>query len=743
MAVNEHDRDSVPPEHEPSAPPPADAPATAEGTEAEVPASQGNGVPAPLWVVPLYVGGLILLFLGQRVLEPQPTAQTVVTLLGVASVLGATVARFLPKYRVGGERRDIEKLLGVVSVTGAVAVALYFVSSDAGWQMVGPKSLSLDTEERVRGILTISWTALVLLSLLPMLFAEAALLPMRHAERPEARRVRAAIVSGITLGMAAIYGALFVYSAGRFDVKVDYSYFKTAGPSESTRKIAESLDEPIDVVAFFPEVNEIKAEVQGYLSELSKGVPNLRVEVQDRLLVPKRAKELRATQDGVIVLAKGAVTESLSIGTDPRNAKPKLKTLDRDFQEKLLKLVRSRRMAYLTVGHGELNDPGQADEGKRAVRILRTILQKQNYLIKDLGLAQGLASDVPEDADIVFVLGPTEQFSPEEVASLKRFGDRGGRLFIALDPDAVQWAEPAPGSEPSAEGEESGEDAPSDSAAPPASAAPTPSAKPMPSAAPASSAAPPSSAAPEPAPPPAPGGLDALARAVGVEFSPVELANERQHVRRRFNDSDRTLLVTNRFSSHAAVSTLSRNSARAAVVFFGAGSLERAPGATGKVDFSVRSVPGTFPDANKNYRPDKDEKQSTYNLAAAVSHPRTAEPLKKKPTVQTKKDKDDEKKDDKDSDEMRAFVLADADALTDVVLANVVGNQILFADAVRWLGGEESFSGEVNNEEDVRIEHTKQKDLVWFYATIFGAPALILGLGLVLSRRGRRAGGKR
>jgi hypothetical protein len=68
----------------------------------------------------------------------------------------------------------------------------------------------------------------------------------------------------------------------------------------------------------------------------------------------------------------------------------------------------------------------------------------------------------------------------------------------------------------------------------------------------------------------------------------------------------------------------------------------------------------------------------------------------------------------------------------------------LTVDAVRWLGGEESFAGEVNNEEDVRIEHTQQKDLVWFYATIFGAPALVLGLGLTYSRRSRRPrGGKK
>ncbi|HEX2881342.1 MAG TPA: hypothetical protein VHO25_17560, partial [Polyangiaceae bacterium] len=61
-----------------------------------------------------------------------------------------------------------------------------------------------------------------------------------------------------------------------------------------------------------------------------------------------------------------------------------------------------------------------------------------------------------------------------------------------------------------------------------------------------------------------------------------------------------------------------------------------------------------------------------------------------------------------------------------------------------WLGGEESFTGEVNTEEDVRIEHSQQKDLAWFYGTIFGVPGLVLAGGLIVSRRSRQSkGGKK
>ncbi len=51
-------------------------------------------------------------------------------------------------------------------------------------------------------------------------------------------------------------------------------------------------------------------------------------------------------------------------------------------------------------------------------------------------------------------------------------------------------------------------------------------------------------------------------------------------------------------------------------------------------------------------------------------------------------------------------------------------NGLFALDALRWLGGEESFAEEITTSEDVRIEHTKEKDQVWFWATILVAPAI-------------------
>jgi hypothetical protein len=467
------------------------------------------------------------------------------------------------------------------------------------------------------------------------------------------------MAGGLTIALAAVYTSLFCFVASELDLKADFSYFHTARPSDSTRKIAASASDVLRVTAFFPQLNEVGGEVAGYLREVARGLPNVRVEVHDRLLVPQLAKDAKVTDDGVVVLERGAQRELLSLGTDIQIARPKLKTLDTDFQKVLLRVMRDKRTAYFTVGHGELNDaqPSGQNEG-RTGKGMRELLEQQNYGARDLSAATGLGVDVPDDAAIVLVLGPEHAFLPEEVQSLRRYADRGGKLFLCLDPEAKVDLAP-------------------------------------------------------------------LADIVGVTVSPAVLANDKVHMRRRFNDSDRVILATNHFSSHAAVSTLSRVASRP-VFFLGAAALDKKAGADAslKIDLAVRALPDTFADDNGNFRFDApSEKRSTYGLVAAVqrSVPTPADGSRKR------------------SDEMRALVIGDADAVSDAALGND-GNVLLVADAVRWLGGEESFAGAVSTTEDVRIEHTKQRDLMWFYGTIFGAPAIILGGGLFYTRRiGRRA----
>ncbi|WP_437994541.1 Gldg family protein [Sorangium sp. So ce145] len=630
--------------------PPAGEPAPAAPREA--PALRAGG-----WMVPAYAGALLALFLGERVVPTIEWLRYALSGLGFLTLVLVTALRFATAVRESGERRAVERALAILSALGVVAVAAYFTTTDAGQAMVGVSRAAPELRGRIDAATTVAWVALLVMATVPLFFGEAALAPMRRAERIEGRRVRAATLSGLTLGFAAVYSALFVFAASKLDLKADFSYYRTARPGESTKRVAESLTAPLKITAFYPQQNEVGAEVEGYLREVKAASPQITVEVQDRLLVPALAKEAKVTQDGVIVLSRDGSRETLTVGSDIKSAGAKLKSLDADFQKVLLKVIRPQRTAYLTVGHGELNESASSPEG-RTTKNLRKLLESQNYVVKDLGLAQGLGSEIPKDASVVIVLGPQKAFLPEEVAALKRHAEEGGHLLLALDPDAKV-------------------------------------------------------------------DLDPLAGAVGLTWKPEVLANDRVYVRRRYNDSDQAMLVTTRYSSHASVSTLSRHAQQAPTIFPGASSLDKREDGGLKIDFVVRSLGETFADANGNFKFDAGgEKRSVYNLAAAVSKELA------------------HGGDDKEKKELRAFVVADADVFSDAAFRNEP-NIVLALDALRWLGGEESYAGEITTSEDVRIEHTKEKDQVWFWATILVAPAMVLGLGLFITRRGRRASGRR
>jgi hypothetical protein len=145
----------------------------------------------------------------------------------------------------------------------------------------------------------------------------------------------------------------------------------------------------------------------------------------------------------------------------------------------------------------------------------------------------------------------------------------------------------------------------------------------------------------------------------------------------------------------------------------------------------VRSLPSTFEDINLDYeRQDPAEEQFTYALAVAVGDIRSTSP----------DEEPAEPADTTAAGRMRGLVFADSELFSDRVISSLGLNQAMLADAIRWLGREESLSGETTSEADLPIRHTRNEDVAWFYSTILGAPSLVLALGLIAVRRRRRTG---
>jgi hypothetical protein len=207
--------------------------------------------------------------------------------------------------------------------------------------------------------------------------------------------------------------------------------------------------------------------------------------------------------------------------------------------------------------------------------------------------------------------------------------------------------------------------------------------------------------------------MASLLTEVGIQFRKIRLANDREFVRSTRQKFDRVFLYTNLFGSHESVSTLTRNDEKLNILALHSGYLVVESGTNAWHPVStIMTLRSTFIDTNKNFDYDPDEVRGSYPLAAAAE----------KAVAEGKKAK--------------ILVFADSTMLADPPLY-YNGNQWMALDAFRWLTDRMNTSGAVESEEDVRIQHSKGRELIVFHGSIYLAPILILVLGFIANRRKR------
>jgi hypothetical protein len=172
------------------------------------------------------------------------------------------------------------------------------------------------------------------------------------------------------------------------------------------------------------------------------------------------------------------------------------------------------------------------------------------------------------------------------------------------------------------------------------------------------------------------GSLGALDVRLGAKLATGHLVDDKNFLPQKAAVSDRQFVVTNKFSAHPTTTSLARAIDKGFVLVDG-GALEAVPGSP-KTTVVVKSLESSWLDLDGDYTFDEGvEKRQAYDLGVAVEA------------------------------KYRSLVLADADLFADVLVNSSVGGRAsvvmlsgpLFSDAVRWLAGEEAFSGEIVHDE--------------------------------------------
>jgi hypothetical protein len=373
-----------------------------------------------------YLGlGLASLYVGERVLSG--SSGLVTDAVGALFVALALALAVLRRARAADDarRRAAGRLIVAYAVV-ALASVLYALPTHLLAGELSPKA---------HAVLMVVWPALLLAGLLPAVAMERALRSMERAPTLELWRLGLAARAAIIAVFALVAFAGLNFAAAQWNRKIDLSYFKTTKPGEVTLKLVEDLSEPVQVLLFYPPGNEVLEDLRAYFGTLAEHNGKLAIETADQALEPELAKKYKVRTNGSVVLARGERTETLSVGVDREDARSVLKKLDSEVQERLMKVVRAARVAYFTTGHGERDwSPAQGDK-RYGLGDFKGLLESTGFSVKRLGLVEGLGKQVPADASLVVVAGPTEPMALGEREALTTYIQGGGHVWILLDPD--------------------------------------------------------------------------------------------------------------------------------------------------------------------------------------------------------------------------------------------------------------------------------------------------------------------
>lgn len=246
---------------------------------------------------------------------------------------------------------------------------------------------------------------------------------VRSFKRRQTRFSASAILSVI-----AVLGILVLvnYLADRRNKRWDLTASSSFSLSDQTIKILNSLKTPVNVYVFGRPSDFDR--FRDRLNEFEYNSKNVSVEYIDADRQPARTKQYQITEYGTVILEGDGRTERV------------VSDQEQELTNSLIKLTSGRQVkAYFTQGHGE-KDPASTD--RTGYSGIVEGLKQDNYTTGNLVLAQ--TPEVPADASVVIVAGPTADFLAPEIDALRKYLRQGGKALVMVDPPGGPNGRPLP-----------------------------------------------------------------------------------------------------------------------------------------------------------------------------------------------------------------------------------------------------------------------------------------------------------
>lgn len=221
----------------------------------------------------------------------------------------------------------------------------------------------------------------------------------------------------MTVVSVIVAAAVFVavnYVSSRRNYRWDLTSNQQFSLSDQTKNVLAKLDAPLQIQVYDRDFQQHRDRLREYEYVSSQ----LTTEFIDPDRQRTAAQQAGIQQYGTYVIKYKDRTERVT------------SSAEQDITNGIIKAVSGEtRKVYFTQGHGEKDPTSSERDGFNAIA---EALKRENYAVEPLALAQ--TGSVPEDASLVVVAGPANDFFPPEVEALTKYLDKQGKLLLMVDP---------------------------------------------------------------------------------------------------------------------------------------------------------------------------------------------------------------------------------------------------------------------------------------------------------------------
>lgn len=232
---------------------------------------------------------------------------------------------------------------------------------------------------------------------------------------------------GMNMGVLIVLALALIGIVNYIGVKQnktwDFSLAKRNTLSEQSVQVVNALKEDLKVSFFYKKGGTENEENRRVFRELIKKYQDLSPKIKLDFFEVNEARA-KAEEYGV---TKGSGV----IFLDYKGHRNRIEKIDeQEMTQAIIKVTRDKnKTIYFTMGHKEYD----LDDGKDAhgLNLFKLMIQNNSFNVKTFNTIS--QPQVPDDADLVAVIGPQQDFSKTEVDALESYLKKGGHLALALE----------------------------------------------------------------------------------------------------------------------------------------------------------------------------------------------------------------------------------------------------------------------------------------------------------------------